>query len=152
VLIAYASNDGVQVSVASGALFIAGVCAAVFGLVWDGRLNRQDALASASGTVGQRMELMAAALGEATTLMAELQAHMAAQVAAFDRFYAENEGLETRGDLHRKEAKAVSDLMASTMETAQLAVARSHRRDQWLFFALGVLVAIPVVLLLSEFS
>ena len=90
------------------------------------------------------METVATGSGEADTVMAELQAQMAAQVAAFDRFYAENEDLITRGDLHRKEAKAVSDLIATTMDSAHLTLAKSHRRGQWLFFALGVLVGVPV--------
>jgi hypothetical protein len=105
-----------------------------------------------NGTIGQRLETVAAALGAATTVMAELQAQMAAEVAAFDRFYAENEDLITRGDLHRKEAKAVSQLITSTMESAELTLAKSHRRGQWLFFALGVLVGVPLVLLRSQFG
>ncbi len=153
VIAAYTSTDsGMHVTVLPVVLFVVGVAAAVTGLVWDGRLGRRDAEAAINGTIGQRLEVVASALGDATTVMAELQAQLAAEVAAFDRFYAENEDLITRGDLHRKEAKAVSDLVAATMESAQVTLAKSHRRSQWLFFALGVLVGIPVVLLLSQFG
>jgi hypothetical protein len=153
VIAAYTSTDsGMHISLVPAALFVVGVAAAVIGLVWDSRLGKRDAAAAVNGTIGQRLEIVATALGEANAVMTELQAQMTAQVAAFDRFYAENEDLITRGDLHRKEAQAVSDLITSTMDSAQLTLAKSHRRGQWLFFALGVLVGIPVVLLLSQFG
>jgi hypothetical protein len=51
--------------------------------------------------------------------------------------------------VRRDEAEAVSRLIEDVIGSTHVKLARSSRRDQWLFFLLGLLASIPVQILVT---
>jgi hypothetical protein len=66
------------------------------------------------------------------------------QTTSLDRIRAEAEESRQLAALNKEEADAVRKVIAATIEQAQGASAAENRRQQWQFFAAGVLLAIPL--------
>ncbi|WP_043636791.1 hypothetical protein [Nonomuraea candida] len=121
---------------------------AAFGLVaarvrraWiDQREKKEQSLVDPHERLGTRIDAVNKAFADAATLMEELQRHLAAQEAARRRLVAEAEHQQQLIGMDREEAEAVRRLI---LGETRADIAR-QRRDQWLFFVLGVAVSIPV--------
>jgi uncharacterized protein HemX len=133
-----------------------------------GGVNFTDVLRKPEDTK-DRVARLVASLHESQRLIRELQAEIDAKAAAVARLQAEEEQSRQIAALREEEAAAVNHLISSTLQTAhdnlrrELERERDHlrnnlsqlqselstmqrtgRRDQWLFFAAGVLLSIPI--------
>jgi hypothetical protein len=92
----------------------------------------------AEPTVSSRIEEAARSLQVTAQLVDELRAEMQARAAALDRLQVENAEYEKLAALRKEEAEAVSRMIENVIGSTHAKLSRSSRRDQALFFALGL--------------
>lgn len=100
-------------------------------------------------SMNSRIDGATDALRTAAGLMDELQAEMNARAAALERIRAENVQYEKLAAVNKEEAEAVSKLIETVIGTAHTRLSRTTRRDQILFFALGLVAGVLVPLVIS---
>ena len=66
------------------------------------------------------------------------------QLAQLEKLRVKTEEYERLARLRREEAAAVENLVQAVVESAHIAQAKSNRKEQILFFLLGVAVSIPI--------
>lgn len=76
----------------------------------------------------------------ATTLMDDLQREIAAQQAALRELTRQAEEQQRLRDIDPEQAERIRQILVGETK----ATIRAERRQQWMFFALGVLASIPI--------
>jgi hypothetical protein len=104
--------------------------------------------ADLSARLRERVEAVNAAFGEAAALMEDLRRDLAAQQAARQALVAETEQQRRLLAVDREQAERVRELLIE----ANLLERRRNRREQLLFFILGVIVSIPAGILVNLIS
>jgi hypothetical protein len=135
--------------VAAPLVILVGCSAAVVAIVFSGAFRSGRQFAPTEPTLTQRMQAASSSLEATSVLVNELQAEMQANRAALDRVRAENAQYERLAAVHRKEAEAVAQLVENVILATHEKLGRRNRRDQLVFFALGLLAAAPVQLLID---
>ncbi|WP_433355567.1 hypothetical protein ACQP25_17085 [Microtetraspora malaysiensis] len=112
--------------------------------IWALRRETRARLAQVREDPGQnlsrRVERVNTAFAEATSLMDDLRRDLEVQKAARQALLAEAEDQQRLLEVNEEQAEKIRQiLIGETKKTI-----RAERRQQWLFFALGVLVSIPV--------
>jgi hypothetical protein len=101
------------------------------------------------GSTVQRVEAMKRTLLDSSSLIGELQAELEVRTTALERLRAQEDAYEELARLHEREAAAVSVLVEKVITDTHRTLERSSRRDQIVFFVLGVLASVIVTLLFS---
>ncbi|MFD1940516.1 hypothetical protein ACFSKW_54575 [Nonomuraea mangrovi] len=100
----------------------------------------------------RRVDRVNAAFAEAVTLMDELDRDLKAQQAAREMLISEAERQQRLLNLNREQAEQIRKILLGETE----ATIRADRRQQWLFFVLGVLVSaatsIPIGIWVNSIS
>ncbi|MFC5946466.1 hypothetical protein, partial [Micromonospora harpali] len=109
-------------------------------------VKRRDAkrIAEAQEDPGKRLRLRISrinqAFAEAASLMDELQHDLEAQQAAREMLLAEAQRQQKLLEFNEGQAEKIRQILVGETEE----VIRTERRQQWLFFTLGVLISIPI--------
>ncbi|MEV1168588.1 hypothetical protein [Nonomuraea sp. NPDC049784] len=93
-----------------------------------------------SEALQRRIELVNKAFAEAATLMADLQRDLASQQAARERLIAQAEEQQRLLEIDEDQAEKIRTILVGETQ----ATIRAERRQQWMFFGLGILVSIPI--------
>jgi hypothetical protein len=91
-----------------------------------------------------RIEHLRQNLSQSSSLIDEINAELQVQVTALDRIRAEAEENQRLAALHKDEAEAVRQLIATTIEHSQGRATKLSKRSQWLFFLAGLLSSVPL--------
>ncbi len=127
--------------------------------------------------IDDRVSRLVESLGEAESIVTELQAELRARHAAVDRLRAEEEQSRQLAALRAEEAKAVKGVIDAAITSAHASLQQSmlkeqselrarlkllqkdleqaqrkSRKEQMLFFLAGALLSIPIGLLVNAFS
>jgi hypothetical protein len=100
------------------------------------RLKARDARSRTS--IDNRINEASDALRATAGLVDELQAEMQTRIATLESLRAENDQYEQLAAVNKGQAEAVSHLIEAVMDTAHTRLKRATRRDQLMFFALGI--------------
>ncbi|MEV4016365.1 hypothetical protein AB0J35_38290 [Nonomuraea angiospora] len=87
-----------------------------------------------------RVTRVNAAFAEATALMDELRRDLDAQQAARDALLAQAEEQQRLLEIDKEQAEKIRQILIGETKTT----IRAERRQQWMFFALGVAASIPI--------
>ncbi|MFI9848493.1 hypothetical protein ACIHFD_66625 [Nonomuraea sp. NPDC051941] len=93
----------------------------------------------------ERIAEMNKAFVAATTLMDDLQREVAAQQAALRELTRQAEEQQRLRDIDPDQAERIRQILVGETK----ATIRAERRQQWLFFILGVLVSIPIGVMIN---
>lgn len=91
-----------------------------------------------------RIERLRQNLSQSSSLIEEINAELHVQTTALDRIRAETEENQKLAALHKDEAEAVRQLIATTIEHSQGRATKVSKRSQWLFFLAGLLFSVPL--------
>lgn len=94
-----------------------------------------------------RIEAVNEAFSEAATLMDELRRDVEAQQAVREALLVEAERQQKLLDIDREQAEKIRQILVGETE----ATIRAERRQQWMFFALGTLMSIPIGVAINLF-
>lgn len=94
-----------------------------------------------------RIQGVNAAFAEAGELMDELRRDLEAQQTARDILLAHAEEQQQLLELNQEQAEKIRRILVSETK----ATIRTERRQQWMFFALGILVSIPIGIAINVF-
>ncbi|GIH98103.1 hypothetical protein [Planobispora takensis] len=87
-----------------------------------------------------RIDAVNTAFTEAARLMDDLKRDLAAQQAAREALLAQAEEQERLLEFNQEQAEKIRQILVGETK----ATIRAERRQQWMFFALGVLASIPI--------
>ncbi|MBG0833121.1 hypothetical protein HS041_36055 [Planomonospora sp. ID67723] len=90
--------------------------------------------------LGRRIAAVNAAFTEAARLMDELQRDLAAQQAAREAIIAQAEEQQRLLEINQEQAEKIRHILVGETK----ATIRAERRQQWLFFALGAAMSVPI--------
>ncbi|MBG0826144.1 hypothetical protein HS048_36370 [Planomonospora sp. ID91781] len=88
----------------------------------------------------ERAKAVNAAFTEAARLMEDLQRDLAAQQAAREALLAQTEEQQRLLEVNEEQAEKIRQILVGETK----ATIHAERRQQWLFFALGVFASIPI--------
>ncbi|WP_431929031.1 hypothetical protein [Nonomuraea jabiensis] len=112
--------------------------------LYDQRRRYEEALKEAgqdpSDRLRARIEQVGEAFGSAVTLMDELQRDITSQEAAHRQLVEQASHQRALIGMDREEAEAVRGLILGATKEDHV----RQKRQQWMFFALGVLMSIPI--------
>ncbi|TYB71212.1 hypothetical protein FXF51_01890 [Nonomuraea sp. PA05] len=92
-----------------------------------------------------RIKRVNEAFGEAATLMDELDRDLRAQQAARDALLSQAAEQERLLEIDKEQAERIRQILVGETK----ATIRAERRTQWMFFALGAAVSIPIGVLIN---
>ncbi|MER7363302.1 hypothetical protein [Nonomuraea wenchangensis] len=95
----------------------------------------------------RRVIAINATFSEAATLMSDLQRDLAAQQAAREVLVAQAEEQQRLLEVNEEQAEKIRQILIGETK----ATIRAERRQQWMFFALGVVVSIPIGVMINLF-
>jgi hypothetical protein len=94
--------------------------------------------------LGKRVDLLKQDLDRSIALLPELQAELELKSAALGRLQADAEHYEQLVDVNRKQAEAIEQLVGRVVESGLVASGRINRRQQIIYFSLGIVASLPL--------
>jgi hypothetical protein len=94
----------------------------------------------------ERVKQAAGLLGQASSLVRELEAEMAARAATLERLREESASYEQLAAANQEQARAVTDYMDKLARRAD----RKATRTQWLFFVASMLVTVVLTVYVTK--
>ncbi|MGV9383354.1 hypothetical protein ACWDRB_46595 [Nonomuraea sp. NPDC003707] len=131
---------------ASWIVIAASAALGTFGAAWMWRLSKAEKqrqlqlAARRAHPLKPRVEAVTAAFAEASQLMAELQHDLELQQAAHQILAEAVDEHQNFLDVNHEQAQKIREIVLSDIHANR----RGDRRQQWLFFILGVAVSIPI--------
>jgi hypothetical protein len=134
-------------STPAGWIFIAvSAATGAFGAAWRWRLSKAEkqrqlqAATRRANPLKPRVEAVSAAFAEASQLMAELQHDLELQQAAHQILAEAVDEHQNFLEVNQEQAQKIREIVLSDIHASR----RGDRRQQWLFFILGVAASIPI--------
>ncbi|MEU6778577.1 hypothetical protein ABZ912_05190 [Nonomuraea angiospora] len=93
----------------------------------------------------QRAQVVTEAVSEAAKLMDELRRDLEAQQAAREALVAQAEEQQRLLEINQEQAEKIRHILIGETK----ATIRAEQRQQWMFFALGVVVSIPIGVMIN---
>ncbi|MFD0883373.1 hypothetical protein ACFQ08_02205 [Streptosporangium algeriense] len=134
-------------------LSTAGIFTSVLGLALTIRASRisrkrqQEAEEDPGERLHRRVEAVNVSFKEALSLMADLRRDLDAQQAARKQLITQAKEQQRLLSVNEKQAENIRQILAGETKAA----IRTERRQQWMFFALGAAVSIPIGILINLF-
>lgn len=106
----------------------------------QGRRRIKEAREDPGEVLRRRIKRVNVAFTEATALMDDLQRDLAAQQAAREELLSQGEEQQRLLAVDQEQAEKIRHILVGETK----ATIRAERRQQWLFFALGATISIPI--------
>ncbi|MEO3871417.1 hypothetical protein ABGB18_21600 [Nonomuraea sp. B12E4] len=117
--------------------------------IWAYRRETRARLAQVREDPGQilnrRVEQIKGAFSEATTLMEDLRRDLEAQQAARESLIAQAEEQQRLLEVNEGQAEKIRQILIGETK----ATIRAERRQQWMFFVLGLAASIPIGVMIN---
>ncbi|MFI7134391.1 hypothetical protein ACIBQ1_52600 [Nonomuraea sp. NPDC050153] len=117
--------------------------------IWALRREARARLAQAredpGQSLGRRVERVNAAFAEAASLMDDLRRDLEAQKAAREALLTEAEKQQSLLEVNEDQAEKIRQILVGETK----ATIRAERRQQWMFFGLGVAASIPIGVMIN---
>ncbi|MEV4472832.1 hypothetical protein [Nonomuraea sp. NPDC049504] len=126
--------------IAVGAVFLVGSPTLVHLLERDRKRRLKRAAEDPSRQLHDRIREVNTAFTKAAALMHDLQRDLAAQQAAREALIAQAEEQQRLLEIDQGQAERIREILVGETK----ATIQAERRQQWIFFALGALVSIPI--------